>query len=928
MATLGRRSLNGRPRFAVKASGAPPALSGVIWQQNMPIDPNAADATVVGYLRPVGGIGPFTYSISGNAGYSLVDGSSGQVRVLYYAPNSQGSTFQAIVTDARGVPSAPITVTVLLAGSSPVTTLNEPNPCNNAAADGYNVGPLFRLYEGGATVSVIDQATGIASTKWREDYDYLRWIGGGAATAGIYPLTINRTGAPPLSVSLVVQDYAPITFIELVPTAVSTSMLANAPVGQARATTPNNTPTFSINDPSGIFQITSAGALSTAKQPAAAGPIAFSITVADGRASLTQSFTITVVSGTTLPAANMTLTVPSSLANDTYNNTIGTPAVSGVTGTKSWSLVSQSGYNAVAAASGAPARYAINASTGAITAATILSGDLDGSSSATDVLTVSCTDGINTCTQSFSVPVAWAAISKAIHVGRGKSTATGLAGPNAVGVETMAQARAMCMAPHSGTYHVLVYADTDPDYYTNDNGTKTTDYSLRFPWQGPIIIEGVAASGVAMPRLGGPAALNASGGTDMRGKGFIVSGDGDMVIKNLEISGCHDAYSDGIHGVEAIRKDGQVAGNLTVQNCWLHDNDNNLLTAFGQQQCLIQNCLLENGGTSHVSSGACHNAYLGEMTRAIFRNNVSRRVNLGHLLKSRAMETQVYGNRFYDGLTGSASACVELPYAGQATIYNNVIEKGAMPFGPDTIRYGAEGFPWATNTLDVHSNTISVLSPSGNHIGSPSAIGFFYGASPTGTPATATVANNSLWLASGANKFNLYGTSNTTVADTGTTMLSAPPVIDQTRPDLGTGTTSPGIMYRWQGQDDYTNGPGGSGGPIQAGVQQLADRMQARVSASAAVGTTVMTVLASNDLGAGAANPFGAGTTWAISTVGTFYGATPWAAGGKYAVTANSDGSAVLKVAGALSAGLDFLQLLATAPGGTQALIRYPIVVT
>ena len=910
--------------YSVAASNAaPPALSDLIWHQLSPIDPQASDATVVGWLEPVGGIGPFTYAVNGNNGYGLVDSTSGQVRVVYYAPNSQGSTFAATVTDARGVTSPTMTVTVQLASTSPVTTLNDRNPANNCTYNPIN-GPILRLLQGATTIGVIDRSTGQASTHWSEQYDYLRWIGAGPIPAGNYPLAVSVTqpsgpSAAPLIYNLQIVGYTPISFIEFVPGPVSTSMNVNSHVGRACATTPNNAPQWSLTDPTSTFQIDSVtGNVSCAKQPAAAGPFTFSITVADNLATYTQSFTVNVLQGTVLPPTNMSLVVPQNLTNDAYNNVIGTSSVTGVTGSPTWSLVSQTGYNVLAVQNGIPARYQIDPKSGAITAPTILSANLDGVSPITDVLVLSCTDGINTCTQTFNIPVAWAPITKTFHVGRGMSRTY----TDGTGFETMAQARAQCMAPHAGTYHVLVYADADPDYYTNDNGNRTTDYSLRFPWQGPIIIEGVAANGKSMPRVGGPSSNLQPGGTDMRGKGFFVSGDGDSVFKNLEISGCHDAYGDGTHGVEAIRKDGAVAGNITVTNCYIHDNDNNLLSAFGHGSMLVQYCLLENGGTSHVSSGACHNAYIGEMTRVVFRNNISRRASLGHLLKSRAQTSEVYNNRFYDGLTGSASACIEIPYAGQVTIYSNVIEKGTMAFGPDAIRYGAEGMPWQTNTLDVHSNTISVLTLAGSHYGAPSAVGFFYGVNTKNVPATVSVANNSIYLSAGIQKFNLYGTANTTPAESGTVILTAPSLLDPTRPDMAGTVPAPMFMYRLQGQDDFQN---------FFGSQQIGDREQIHIATGTTPGTVICNLKASTDLGAigaGSANTFMAGTTWSVTTAPTFYGNTPWATAGKYAVTANSDGSAALTVAGALTTGVDYVQLRATSPGGTDVDLRYPVVVS
>ena len=956
MATLRGRRLNGRPWVinlptagVIEANSTPPALTGIAWHPLPAIAAGIVESRagkfIAGTFDPVGGVGPFVYSTveSNTNGFTTIDSGSNRFAtasdkgniVVPYDPG-QPNTVTLRITDATGATvTKPITIDTSATAPGIYISANRGWSSN---INPYLLNILPVLWNG----SAVDGTTQINAIDPSGYFTYaygavsLSNAGSNFPPPGVYPISVSASGyaSQTFNVTIVAAVAGTPYFVQTL-SPVSTSVLAGTVVGKIVGTTPNNTFFPTLTDPSGVLGVDGSDVI-IAKQPATAAQLSFTFKVTDqggytsASCSSSGSAALPIVSGTTLPSTNISFAgVTQAFNNDTWNNTIGTPTVTGIAGIKQWTLVSQTGLNPLAISSPfgtSPARYQIDKSTGKLTAPAVLSAGLDGASAATDTLVISCTDGINTCTAALDVMVSWAPVSQTYHVGRGMAAAHGGNGFEHI-VDLRPKIAGSDVAPHSGTYRVLIYADADPDYYTNDTGTTTSNYAARFPWSGPIIVEGVPANGVPQPRMGGPAANNVGGGGDMRGKGFWVFGNGDALIRNVEISGCHDNASDGTHGVEAIRKDGETYGNLIIQRCFLHDNDNNMLSGVCHGTFLAEFNQIENAGTAYVSSGATHNAYIGEMGRAIFRNNVSRRSTNGYDLKCRAMVSEIYNNRFLDGLSGSGSALIDLPFAGEASVYGNYMEKGPMALGPDTIRYAEEGIVWSTNTLAVHDNTIAVLTLPGGHYGGPSVIGWFGGVNSRGIPVTGTFTNNAVYIAPGGTKILAYnGASAASVVETGTTALALPAPIGSTRPDLSIPAASAGPLYRHfsYGQDTFIHFDG---------AYHYQDRDQIQIPRTIAAGTTICSIRATNQLadqGVGTANPFGPGTTWNFVNDPTPYGGfTAWAAVGKYTITANGDGSAALKIGTAgLATGVDYLQLRATAANGTISDSRYAIAVS
>jgi hypothetical protein len=207
-------------------------------------------------------------------------------------------------------------------------------------------------------------------------------------------------------------------------------------------------------------------------------------------------------------------------------------------------------------------------------------------------------------------------------------------------------------------------------------------------------------------------------------KGIIVTAGQNALIKNLELYGATD--SDNYAG---IRHD--AAGfNLTLDNVYLHDNDNGLLSSAKNDTVVIKNSKLYNNGMN-AASGMAHNMYIGPSASFTFQNSKSLHAKLGgHELKSRAAKTIVDGSVIATQ-DGEDSRCIDIPNGGQVTITNSVLEKGPYSQNNDLIGYGPEGL----NTAYTHTFTMTgttVIEDRGNG----PAIDFFK------TPSSIKITSN------------------------------------------------------------------------------------------------------------------------------------------------------------------------------------------
>ena len=196
-----------------------------------------------------------------------------------------------------------------------------------------------------------------------------------------------------------------------------------------------------------------------------------------------------------------------------------------------------------------------------------------------------------------------------------------------------------------------------------------------------------------------------------------------MTIENIEFSGASVVDENGA----GIRHEGN---NLTIRNCYFHNNENGFLGEGGA--IVIENSEFAYNG---FGDGFTHNLYVGNTASLTFRGNYSHHAKIGHTLKSRAQENYILYNRITDE-TGTASYEIDLPNGGRSVIMGNLIQQSATTDNSTIVSYGAEGLSNPLKDLYVVNNTV---------VNSRSA-GSTFVRTVTGT--TASIQNN-LFVGSG-----------------------------------------------------------------------------------------------------------------------------------------------------------------------------------
>jgi Abnormal spindle-like microcephaly-assoc'd, ASPM-SPD-2-Hydin/Right handed beta helix region len=178
----------------------------------------------------------------------------------------------------------------------------------------------------------------------------------------------------------------------------------------------------------------------------------------------------------------------------------------------------------------------------------------------------------------------------------------------------------------------------------------------------------------------GRAVINAAGNSSQGKAIWVISGN-NTTVENIEFTGATVPSMNGA----GIRQEGN---NLTIRNCYFHDNQDGILGGGGNSTILIEFSEFYHNG---AGDGQSHNLYIGNVAKFIFRYNYSHGSVVGHLVKSRAAENYVYYNRLSDEATGSASYEIDLPNGGKSFIIGNLIEKGPLAQNTGMIAYQAEG---------------------------------------------------------------------------------------------------------------------------------------------------------------------------------------------------------------------------------------------
>ena len=266
-------------------------------------------------------------------------------------------------------------------------------------------------------------------------------------------------------------------------------------------------------------------------------------------------------------------------------------------------------------------------------------------------------------------------------------------------------------------------------------GTYTNDFATI---NGNVTIQGV----------GGTATFVATE-TPPNDKG-ILDLTGNITVDNLAFTGASVPASLGGNGA-GIRYEG---GNLVLNNDAFYGNQDGMLANPDPTGSItINNSYFSDNGSG---TGYTHNLYVNEVGTLLINASTFTDAQVGHEIKSRALNTIITNSTIADGPSGTASYAIDLPNGGNATIVGNLIEKGPNSENPTMISAGEEGSVYANSTLTISDNTLlnDLVSPSSlavmNATGSSAAIedNAFYGLTPAQiVSGPAVVAGNTLLAA-------------------------------------------------------------------------------------------------------------------------------------------------------------------------------------
>ena len=214
------------------------------------------------------------------------------------------------------------------------------------------------------------------------------------------------------------------------------------------------------------------------------------------------------------------------------------------------------------------------------------------------------------------------------------------------------------------------------------------------------------AGNLTIRGVGGRAQLRWTTGQISNGKAIWVIRGASTTVENTEFSGAKVADQNGA----GIRQEG--AG-LVLRNCYIHDNENGILTDSGNWDILIENSEFANNS---FGDGYTHNLYIGNIRKFTFQHSYSHHAQVGHNLKSRAKENYILYNRIMDEATGTASYAIDIPNGGTTYVIGNLIQQGPANDNSGIMSYAAEGGSNPDQHLYVTSNTFVNDYGSGTHI--------------------------------------------------------------------------------------------------------------------------------------------------------------------------------------------------------------------
>jgi hypothetical protein len=193
--------------------------------------------------------------------------------------------------------------------------------------------------------------------------------------------------------------------------------------------------------------------------------------------------------------------------------------------------------------------------------------------------------------------------------------------------------------------------------------------------------------------VGGTPIFNDSGYALSNEKGIFDIKGNNVTVIGIEFEYAHDISGSEGDNFAGIRGEGNT---LTLQNCSFFHCDDGILINNDANFTTDNNVLMVTGcefGFNGYGDGFSHNMYIGEITSFTLESSYSHDANQGHLVKSRALTTNLLYDDIEDGTTGGDSSAIDIPYGGNAYLIGNVIVRSASASNHNIITFDDENGP-------------------------------------------------------------------------------------------------------------------------------------------------------------------------------------------------------------------------------------------
>ncbi|MDR3439935.1 right-handed parallel beta-helix repeat-containing protein [Telmatospirillum sp.] len=184
-----------------------------------------------------------------------------------------------------------------------------------------------------------------------------------------------------------------------------------------------------------------------------------------------------------------------------------------------------------------------------------------------------------------------------------------------------------------------------------------------------------------------------------QGKALFVIVGSNTTVRNLTLT-------------RAVVPDGNGAGiraegaNLKIENVQFIKNQDGILAADNAKSTIeIDHSTFNQNGSCPTGQGCAHGIYINHVALLKVTNSTFFESKDAHHIKTRAIRSEIVGNKITDGPKGNSSYLIDVPNGGGLVVENNVLEKGPNTSNHSAaIVIGAEGVTQRTDEIVIKDN--------------------------------------------------------------------------------------------------------------------------------------------------------------------------------------------------------------------------------